>query len=78
MRHTNIVEVVAFSIGEGLHPPCLVMERMDESLYEILSLLTINFPSALGIIQDVCEVGERLVRWLLVGGGLHFEACPLP
>lgn len=56
MRHANIVDVVAFSIGDNVHPPCLVMERMDESLYEILSLLTINFPSALGIIQDVCEV----------------------
>lgn len=56
MRHTNIVEVLAFSIGDKEHPPCLVMERMDESLYDVLGLLTINFPSALGIIQDVCEV----------------------
>lgn len=57
MRHDNIVEVIAFSVGDAVHPPCLVMERMDESLYELLSLqLTINFPWALGIIHDVCKV----------------------
>lgn len=58
MRHANIVEVLAFSIGDKQHPPCLVMERMDESLYDILTVLTINFSSALGIIQDVCEVND--------------------
>ncbi|CAN0573009.1 unnamed protein product, partial [Ectocarpus sp. 12 AP-2014] len=57
MRHENIVEVIAFSVGDAVHPPCLVMERMDESLYELLSLqLSINFPWALGIIHDVCKV----------------------
>jgi len=32
MRHENIVRVLAFSEGTPERPPCLVMERMDESL----------------------------------------------
>ncbi len=56
MRHKNIVQLLAFHTGDRLHPPCLVMERMDESLYEILGVLPIEFAHALEILQDVCEV----------------------
>lgn len=61
MRHDNIVELLAFSLGDALRPPCLVMERMQESLFGLLSqTLTIGFPAALGIVLDVCKV--RIIR----------------
>ncbi|CBN77264.1 Receptor-like PK/ Leucine Rich Repeat Protein Kinase-likely pseudogene [Ectocarpus siliculosus] len=61
MRHDNIVELLAFSLGDALRPPCLVMERMQESLFGLLSqTLTIGFPAALGIVLDVCKALEFL------------------
>lgn len=57
MRHDHIVELLAFSLGDALRPPCLVMEQMQESLFGLLSqTLTIGFPIALGIVLDVCKV----------------------
>lgn len=57
MRHDNIVDVIAFNVGDSNNPPLLIMERMEESLYEALSQdFTIDLPWALGIIKDVCMV----------------------
>lgn len=59
MRHANIVEVIAFSIGNEANPPCLVMELMDESLYDLLGVSlypTLTFGAAMGVIQDICVV----------------------
>lgn len=58
MRHPNIVEVVAFGLGDADHPPCLVMERMSESLFDLLGVEGIEMgPAAkVSIARDVCEV----------------------
>lgn len=59
LRHPNLVEAIAFSLGDDVHPPCLVMERMGESLFDLLGLgLTIGFATALGIVLDVCKVSR--------------------
>lgn len=58
MRHANIVEVVAFGLGDADQPPCLVMERMQESLFDLLGVEGIEMdPTAkVSIVRDVCEV----------------------
>ena len=58
MRHANIVEVIAFGLGDADHPPCLVMERMNESLYDLLGVQGIDLDpvSKVSIVQDVSEV----------------------
>lgn len=55
LRHPNIVETIAFSVGDNATPPCLIMERMHESLFDRLES-SIDFPEALGIVLDVCKV----------------------
>lgn len=57
MRHANIVEVVAFGLGDADHPPCLVMERMEESLYDLLGVEGMEMDAAakLGIVGGICE-----------------------
>lgn len=64
MRHKHIVEVKAFSLGteKGI-PPHLVMELMDESLYEYIGEMSTgmagyDFSDALSIIHDICQVRE--------------------
>ncbi|CAB1108320.1 unnamed protein product [Ectocarpus sp. CCAP 1310/34] len=65
MQHDNIVELLAFSLGDALRSPCLVMERMQESLFGLLSqTLTIGFPAALGIVLDVCKVVTNNHSWV--------------
>ncbi|CAN0330030.1 unnamed protein product [Hapterophycus canaliculatus] len=57
MRHANIVQVVAFGLGDADHPPCLVMERMNESLFDLLGVEGIEMDPAarVSIALDVCE-----------------------
>lgn len=61
MRHANIVEVVAFGLGDADHPPCLVMERMEESLYDLLGVegMEMDAASKLGIVSGICEVRSQ-------------------
>lgn len=58
MRHTNIVEVVAFGLGDEDHPPCLVMERMQESLFDLLGVegIEMDATAKVSMVRDVCEV----------------------
>lgn len=58
MRHPNIVEVIAFALGNAERPPCLVMERMHETLYDLLGVEGIKLPLAakISIVRDICEV----------------------
>lgn len=42
-------------MGDDVNPPCLVMERMHESLFARLAT-KIGFLAALGIVLDVCKV----------------------
>eukprot|EP00752_Nemacystus_decipiens_P004091 g3744.t1 len=69
MRHENIVEVVAFGLGDADNPPCLVMERMQESLYDLLGVEGIEMdPMAkVSIVRDVCKG----LRFLHVHGIVH-------
>ncbi|CAM9398970.1 unnamed protein product [Scytosiphon promiscuus] len=67
MRHPNIVETFAFSIGDAENPPCLVMERMQESLYGLLTHdYIIDFRGALDIILAVCEALRFLHTYNIV------------
>lgn len=57
MQHKNIVRLLAFSEGNPGHPPCLVLERMEESLSH--SLGTGDVPPIelrLETIKDICQV----------------------
>lgn len=58
MRHPNVVEVIAFGLGDAQHPPCLVMERMHETLYDLLGVEGIDMPliAKISIVRDVSEV----------------------
>ena len=65
MRHKHIVEVRAFSLGtEKGKPPHLVMELMEESLYEYIGAMSTgmgyDFADALSIIHDICQVRRVL------------------
>lgn len=64
MRHPNIVEVVAFDLGAAGHSPCLIMERMQESLFDLLSVEGIDMETItkVSILRDVCEVCTQLWR----------------
>ena len=57
-HHENIVRVTAFSEGDLQHPPCLVMERMAESLFHFLRTDTTrpSLVERLEIIKDISEV----------------------
>lgn len=58
MRHPNIVRVLAFSVNNPEHPPCLVMELMEKSLYNHLGAHETPPPlvDRLGVLHDVCKV----------------------
>ena len=58
MRHPNVVEVVAFDLGGAEHPPCLVMERMQESLYDLLNVegMAMGLVAKASILRDVSKV----------------------
>jgi len=62
MRHDNIVRLLAFSEGGPQRPPCMVMERMEESLCTFLQ--TVDPPPSLGesleTVRDICQVTPRL------------------
>ena len=65
MQHKNIVRLVAFSEGNPQHPPCLVLERMEESLSH--SLATGDVPPIevrLDTVQDICQVRPSPRPWL--------------
>lgn len=71
MRHPNIVEVLAFELGDRGHPPCLIMERMNESLYTMLGAsIDIGGVSKVSIVRDVCEVCMRN-HWVCFGYTLY-------
>lgn len=57
-HHDNIVRVIAFSEGHGQHPPCLVMERMAESLYMFLKAVRVrpSLEERLETIKDIAQV----------------------
>lgn len=75
MRHPNIVEVLAFELGDRGHAPCLVMERMDESLYTMLGAsIDIGGVSKVSIVRDVCEVCIRN-RWVYFVSGIYVQYC---
>ena len=57
LRHVNIVETIAFSVGDRVSPPCLIVERMHMSLFARLKS-KIDFPTSLGIVLDVCKVSK--------------------
>ncbi len=63
MRHDNIVRLLAFSEGGPQRPPCMVMERMEESLSTFLEVMESPPPLAerLETTRDVCQVSCRLL-----------------
>lgn len=67
MRHPNIVEVIAFDLGSAGHSPCLVMERMQESLYDLLCVegIDMGLVAQTSILRDVSQVCT-IRRYLLV------------
>lgn len=65
VHHPNIVRVFGYSVDDREHPPCLVMELMEESLYEYLGVrgLSPTLAERLGIIKDMCQVRASFT-WL--------------
>jgi len=61
LRHDRIVQVIAWSTGGGRHSPCLVMERMDRTLYQFLGVTSarLDLAGCLALIVDICEVSVR-------------------
>lgn len=60
MHHKHIVEVIAYDLGKI---PFLVMERMEESLYDYLAGAAgvgsgYRFMNGLSIINDICQVSK--------------------
>lgn len=56
IRHPNIVEVFAYSIGS---PTCMVMERMSRSLYECInSGMTLDFGTKMSLLVGIAEVSH--------------------
>ncbi len=56
------MEAIAFSLGDDVRPPCLVMERMELSLFDYLDPpLIIDFTAELGIVLDVCKASRSEV-----------------
>eukprot|EP00903_Cladosiphon_okamuranus_P022327 g20532.t1 len=57
IHHENIVRLIAFHEGSPKNPPCMVMERMEESLSSFLA--TVKIPPSVGdrleIVKDVCK-----------------------
>lgn len=73
------METIAFSVGDDVTPPCLIMERMHESLFARLKS-KIDFSAALGIILDVCKVSTSYLdveRRHAVDGGRVVLFCLL-
>lgn len=57
MRHPNIVQVLAFSVS----PICMVMERMDRSLYDLIGAgVTLNMTTKMTLLIGVTEVSYPL------------------
>lgn len=58
MHHPNIVEVIAFDLGSAEQPPCLIMERMQESLYDVLDVesMDMGLLAKTSILRDVSKV----------------------
>lgn len=63
MRHENIVRVLAFCTEDRERPLCLVMERMEESLYDYVGESGISPPPTirLALVKDVCQVIGEVV-----------------
>lgn len=71
MRHPKVVEIIAFGLGDSERRPCMIMELMQESLYDLLGVHGIALPmlDALSIIRDMCEVcGTREVVLCIICG----------
>ncbi|CAN0203677.1 unnamed protein product [Ectocarpus sp. 12 AP-2014] len=68
-RHDRIVQVIAFRTGSGSRPPCLVMERMDRTLFHFLGInpAPLDLSGSLPYIIDICEG----LTYLHQGGVLH-------
>lgn len=64
MHHENIVRVLGFSVDDPQRPPCLIMELMEESLYDYLKTPAISpsLAECLDIIGGVVKVGTQVVR----------------
>lgn len=79
MRDSKIVEVIAFSLGDETHPPCLVMERMRETLYDFLGVDALVLPLAMkaSLSLDVCEVSLSLchqsIRSVVFPSYVHYK-----
>eukprot|EP00752_Nemacystus_decipiens_P002586 g2420.t2 len=69
LRHDRIVQVIAFRTGDGSQPPCLVMERMDRTLYHFLGIKAarLDLAGCLAYIIDICEG----IKYLHQSGVLH-------
>ncbi|CBN78459.1 ATP binding protein [Ectocarpus siliculosus] len=68
-RHDRIVQVIAFRTGGGSRPPCLVMERMDRTLFHFLGIspAPLDLSGSLPYMIDICEG----LKYLHQGGVLH-------
>lgn len=66
LRHDRVVRVIAFGIGERSRPPCLVMERMQGTLYGFIGTnpSPLDLGASLSYIIDICEVS--LHPWVVV------------
>eukprot|EP00903_Cladosiphon_okamuranus_P015570 g14375.t1 len=69
LRHDRIVQVIAFRTGGGTLPPCLVMERMERTLYHFLGMnpAPLDLSQALPYIIDICEG----LKYLHQSGVMH-------
>ncbi|CAM9417809.1 unnamed protein product, partial [Ectocarpus fasciculatus] len=59
MRHENIVRVLAFDEGSPERPPCMIMERMEESLSSFLEVMT-SPPSLVERLETIKDVSKGL------------------
>eukprot|EP00903_Cladosiphon_okamuranus_P014546 g13493.t1 len=69
LRHDRIVQVIAFRTGGGTRPPCLVMERMERTLYHFLGInpAPLDLSQALPYVIDICEG----LKYLHQSGVIH-------
>lgn len=82
MRNKHIVEVKAFSVGSPRDPPCLILERMEMSLYDYLSTCppALTFGDGLNVIYDTCQVLGHTAHAMFTTASylLKFEGAILP